>query len=125
MQDRVAIFFDLLRRFQISLVSPIVPVFTILCRILAANIRPALVNATAIVRLKMLARGVDQEIPVFVFRKHSGTVVQQVPANEFEIVPRGRGIDGQREVPAALGRAVFAEYLPCGNKFPRDFPGKG
>jgi hypothetical protein len=64
------------------------------------------------IRLQMLARRVNQQVPRLVFGKDGGALVQQEPAEEIKIPRRRRLVDRQGKVPAALGRAVFAQHFP-------------
>ena len=55
-QDRLGIFGHLLGRFQVLLVQPVVLVLAVVGRVVAADQRPGVVDAAAIVALQVLAR---------------------------------------------------------------------
>jgi hypothetical protein len=60
-------------------------VFALVRRVRAADLRPLVVDAAALVRLQMLARRVNQQIPSLVFGKDGRSIVQQEPAQEIKI----------------------------------------
>ena len=110
--DRFAVFVELLGGFEVLLIGPGVVVFAVLRGVLTANLRPGVVNAAQIVRLQMPAGSVDQQIPGAVIHEDRRLLVQQIPADVVVFFPRLRRINGEREVPAALGGAVVAQAFP-------------
>lgn len=105
------IFPDLLWSLEVLLVAPIVVVLTRFGRIVATDLRPRLVDTTAVIVLQMLAGGMYQQVPNVFVQKNGSTIVQQIPPDELEIGKLGGCFDRQREVAAALGGAVFAQVL--------------
>jgi hypothetical protein len=111
LENGVDVVLDLLRRLEVTLVRPIVFVLAVIGLVLAANLRPDIVDRAAVVRQQVLALGMDHQVPVAVFHKHGRSIVQQVPADEVEIPASLGRFDGQREIPAAFSRAVVAHVL--------------
>ena len=60
---------------------------------------------------QIVAPGHHQQVPLFFLDVDQGLTVGQVPADRVEIVPRGRVIDGKREIAAAAAGAVIAQAL--------------
>ena len=107
--QRVGVFVDLLRRFKVLVVAPIVLELAFIGSVVAADLRPSLVDPAAMILAEVLARRVNEQIPVFSLDEDRGPIVQQIPTNEIEITSRDRGVDVQGKVMAALCRAVFAQ----------------
>ena len=80
----LGVFGDLLGRFKILVVHPIVLVLAVLGRIFAADLRARGVNPAAVVRLQVLALRVDEQVPRAVFDEHGRVIVQQKPADVLE-----------------------------------------
>ena len=100
---------DLFGGFKVPVKRVTVVVFTILRCVVAANLRPCLIDATTIVIAKMFACRVDQQEPVIVFRKYGGVLMHQVPTEIVERSGRFRAVNRQGKITAAFCRAVVAE----------------
>jgi hypothetical protein len=90
------------------------PIFFVLALgggVLAADTRPTVIDLAPVVVAKVLARRVDQEVPGIFFDKDGRPVVEQEPAEIVKLPPCSRGVQGEGEVPAALGGAVAAQDL--------------
>jgi hypothetical protein len=68
-----------------------------------------MIHAAEVVVAEMLAAVVDQQVPVVVLDEHRGLVVQEIPADVLEVLPRGGRFDRQGEVSTALGGAIIAQ----------------
>ncbi len=104
----------LLGRFEVKLVGPILFVLAVGGGVLAANFRAGFVDAAHVVRLEVLANGVDEQVPVVIFLKNRGPFVEQVPTEELKILELFGRFDRQSEVAAALGGTVFAQNFSLG-----------
>ena len=82
--------------------------FTVVGRIVPADLRASLIDAATVVTFKVLALGMHQQIPVIVFGEDRRAVVKQIPADEVKIFPPCGSIDRQGEIFAALGSAMIA-----------------
>ena len=102
------VFFNLFGRLEILIVNPIVIEFAILGGVLATDWWAGVIDAAAIVRLQMFTGGVNADVPVSVFGKDAGVLVQQKPADVFEFRPRVRNVDGKCKIATALCRAILA-----------------
>ena len=120
-EDGFGIFFDLFGRFPVMVVYPLVFVFAILRRIVAADLRPRGVDTAKVVVAKMFAAVVDQQVPAVLFDEYGRLLVQQIPANVLELLPRLGRVDRQSEIAAALGRTITAQHLVLSEPFARGF----
>jgi len=93
LQHGFGVFGDLFGPLQVKVVRPIVLVFAVLCRVIAANLRPGVINTATVVVLQMPAGCVHQQIPGVVFLEHGGPIVQQEPADELVVLQRLGGFD--------------------------------
>lgn len=105
---------DLLGRLEVLVVCRVLVVFAIVRRVLAADLGTRHINTAAIIGLEMFADGVYQEIPTVVFDEHASLTMQQEPTYVVEVLTAIGGVDGEREIPAALGVAVVAQTLALG-----------
>ena len=105
----IGVLVDLLGRFEVHVIAPIVLELAFIGCVVAADLRPSLVDPAAMILAEVLARRVNEQIPVFSLDEDRGPIVQQIPTNEIEITSRDRGVDVQGKVMAALCRAVFAQ----------------
>ncbi len=110
----VSVLVDLLGRFKVFFVAPIVLEFALVGRVVTTNLRSGLVDPTSIVVLQVLAGGVDQQVPVVIFDEHGRPIVQQVPTHEVEVPAIDRFVDRQRKIVATFGGAVFAQVRVVG-----------
>ncbi len=114
LNHRFGVFPDLFGRFQIKIVGPILFIFAVVGRVVTTNLRSRFVDAAAIVRLQVLADGVDQQIPIVLLFENAGPVVQQKPSQVFQLLEGIGRFDGHGKIAAALGNAVFAQRLALG-----------
>ena len=103
---------DLLGGFKILIVHPIVLILTVVGGVFATDLGPRGVNAAAIIGLQVFASGMYEQVPGAILDEHGGVIVQQEPADVFEIGSFGRLVDRQRKVTAALGRTMFTKNHP-------------
>src|SRR5689334_2264418 len=105
------ILLKLLGRLEEQIVGPVLFVFAVGRRMLAANLWPRFIDAAAIIRPELPALGVELQVPRLFFNEDTGLAMQQEPAERVEIFsPLGR-VKRQSEIPAALRHAVIAETL--------------
>ncbi len=102
-------FHNLLRRLEILFVRPRILVLTDRRTVLPADIRPSSVDATSIVVLKMLAGGVNHQIPGLLFHKYRCRFMKQIPSDEIKIRVRQGCLNRQRKVMTALGATPGAQ----------------
>ena len=108
-EHRIGVFVDLLWRLEIFLVAPIVLELTLVRRVVPADLRSCLVDSTSVIITQVLARRVDQKVPIFPLDKYRCTIVQQVPSHEIEVPARDGLVNRKSEVVATLCGAVLAE----------------
>ena len=68
-QHGLRVFLDLLGRFEILVVDPVVLVFTIGRGVIAADLWPGFVDAAQMIVLQVSALGMDQDVPAIFFGK--------------------------------------------------------
>ena len=111
---------DLVGRFEVKIVCPIIFVFAILGGIVTTDLGARFVDAAAIIGLKMLAHRMHKQIPVIIIFEDSGFVVQQVPADVVIIGNGFRSLDNHRKITAAFSGTVLAENLALRQIFTMD-----
>ena len=89
----VGVFVDLLRRFEVNRVTPIVVEFAFFGRILAAYLRSSFVNPATMIVLQVFASCVYEQIPGVFIDKHAGPIVQQIPADVVKVFAADRFFD--------------------------------
>ena len=106
-------------RFEVHFVDSILIEFAISRGIVAANLWAGVIDPAPVVRLQMLAVGVYQQIPSTILNKNGRSIVQQIPADEVQILLARGSIDGQREIATTFCGAVFAKRSPLWDLFSR------
>ena len=81
--------------FKVAIVSVIVIVLAVFCCVVTADFGSCLVDAAAIVVLKVFAFRVDEDVPVITFGKNAGKFMEQVPSYIVEIGSRFGRVDRQ------------------------------
>ena len=105
----ITVFSHLFGCFKVALVGKVVIKFAVVRRIVAANLWSSFVDAAPVVILKMLASGVDQQVPDIVFDENGGAVMQQIPSQIFKIRKICRFLDGKCKITAAFCGAMIAK----------------
>ena len=114
-------------RFQVEVVRPVVFVFAVLGRVVAADLRAGFVDAAAVVVLQVLARrcgpaGTKSSSSLKTVAR-SCSKNQRMNSKSANVFGR---FDRQGEIAAALGRAVVAEALrPWGRLCDEASAGRG
>ena len=113
--SRFGILRHLLGCLKIHVVDGIFVVLALVGGVIAADLRPRLVDPAPKIALQMLAVGVDQKVPDPIIDKHTGAIMQQKPANEIVVFRFLRSVDRQCKIPAADRGAVIAQALSLRN----------
>jgi|694.fasta_scaffold14379_5 hypothetical protein len=111
MKPRFGILSHLLGSFEVHLVHRVFIEFTVVGGIISTNLRSCMVNATAMIALKMLASRMNQQVPNLVFDEYARSIVQQVPTHKIKILLTGRFVNRKCKVSATLGSTVIAQAL--------------
>ena len=74
-QHSFCILVNLFRSFEVSVVSPVVFVFTILGGVITADLRTCFVNSTEMVIAEVTAISMDHDVPFIIVGENTGSVV--------------------------------------------------
>ncbi len=110
----IRIFIDLFSCLEIFFIAPVIFELAFVGRVLATDLWSSFVDPTAEVTLQVLARRVNQQVPIVIVNKDRRAVVQQVPTHEVKITTTDRFVNRQGEVMTALGSAMFTQV--CGRR---------
>jgi CRP-like cAMP-binding protein len=94
-----------------QVVQALVVVFAIIRAVRAADLRSIGVVAAAMVGLQVLAIAIHAQIPGSILDIGRDVPVHHEPAQIVEVLAGCRRIDGNREIPAAQGRAIRAQHF--------------
>src|SRR5579872_1906365 len=110
-EDRLGVFPELFGRFEQPLVQPFVVVFAIVRAVAPADLRTVVVLGAAMIALQVLAVCIDAEVPGAVVDIDADAPVHHEPPQVVEVFAGGGGVNGNREISAAEGRAVRAQHF--------------
>ena len=86
--------------------------------VVAADLRPGLVELTEVVRPQVLTGRLNLQVPVAVLDENADAFVQEIPAN-IVVIPLGGGlVDLDGQIAAAGGRTVLTQYRSHASPFP-------
>lgn len=108
-QERFGELDDLFGALEEHVVLAVAVVLAVVGGVFAADLRTVVVDATAIVRLQVVADVVDHQVPSLAIDEDGDSSVDQIPAKVVEVLLNLRRFDRQGEVAAALRGAVVAE----------------
>jgi len=77
--------------------------------VLTADLRARIVDPAAVVRAEVLAPRLKLDIPIPFLDEHTDTLVHEIPSDVIIVSCRGRLVQGQGDIPAARGQAVFTK----------------
>lgn len=112
---RFGVLGDLFGCLEVHFVDSILVEFAVIGQVIAADLGTRVVDPASMIRLQVFAGGMHEEVPDVVLDKNGGSIVEQVPTHEVEILFAAGLFDGEGKVTAALGRAVIAEAFSGGN----------
>ena len=109
--NRVSEFMDLLRCLEVTIVGKGFVKLALVGCVGTTDLGTRLIDAAAMIVLKMFTGRMNQQIPSLPFDKNGGAVMQQIPTHEIEVAFGPGCINCQRKVLATFRRAMVAQIL--------------